>query len=55
MRDVWYMYVSAVPAKARRGWKIHLELELPVVLNHPMWLLASELWFSERAAHTPNY
>lgn len=38
--------------QGQKGCKIHLVLELGAVLNHPTWLLASELWFSVRATHS---
>lgn len=30
-------------------------LDVKVVGSHPTWVLRTELWSSERAAHSPNY
>lgn len=45
-----YMHVSAVPAKARRGHKIPLELEFPAVVTGLTWVVETQLRSSGRAA-----
>lgn len=32
-----------------------LELELQVSLSHPQWVVGTELWSSEKAAHVLNH
>lgn len=47
--------MNAVPAKAKRGGQILVELELQEVVRLPVWVICVNLTSSARAVHALSY